>query len=96
MCIRDSANIHIEQILTAGSQKSVQCAMLSLSVTNPKTKGFVDLLVLTLSLIHISLDDVSENEHERDDGGQDSRDIPMDRYDMVDEIRRKYAKNRAI
>jgi hypothetical protein len=43
-----------------------------------------------------ALDDVSENEHERDDGGQDSRDIPMDRYDMVDEIRRKYAKNRAI
>lgn len=43
-----------------------------------------------------ALDDISENEHERDDGGQDSRDIPMDRYDMVDAIRRKYAKSRAI
>lgn len=43
-----------------------------------------------------ALNDISENEHERDDGGQDSRDIPHDRYDMVDSIRRKYSKNKAV
>jgi hypothetical protein len=31
-----------------------------------------------------------------DSDGMDTRDIPMDRYDMVDEIRKKYARNRAI
>jgi hypothetical protein len=43
-----------------------------------------------------ALQDIDYNEGERDDGGMDSRDIPMDRYDMVDEIRRKYARNRSI
>ena len=43
-----------------------------------------------------ALQDIDYNDDERDDGGMDSRDIPMDRYDMVDEIRRKYARNRAI
>ena len=59
--VHENANIHIEQILTAGSQKSVQCAMLSLSVTNPKTKGFVDLLVLTSQEVRGLLSGLSQN-----------------------------------
>jgi hypothetical protein len=43
-----------------------------------------------------ALQDIDMAQDDRDDGGQDSRDIPMDRYDMVDEIRKKYARNRSI